>query len=146
MIDFEYWLSNLVGTCELIASETAFQKVWVERDYSFTSIHYYDELYVQLVDGLHIDELVTEFAPRIGDQGTIASLLEFARSLHILDASIEGKPALKDPEVLLSSPEWRLFQQAARKVVKSPGAATFRDGRRNEEILARLNAEHHKRA
>ena len=141
MIDFEYWIANVVAACELIASDEAFQKVWVNGDHTLTSIHYYDELYVQLTDGLRIKELIEEFSPRIGNRETLRVLREFAGFLLDLDRSIEKSPDLKDPATLLSSPQWKMFKESAQKVVDLPYFQPYRGGRKDAQILKRLAEE-----
>jgi hypothetical protein len=88
MVDFEYWFNGIVGACELIADEDVLRKVWIGGDRSITSIHYYDELYVQLTDDLFLDGNLREFASTIGDVGTIQTLAKFSQALNILDQSI----------------------------------------------------------
>jgi hypothetical protein len=141
LIDFEYWIANIAGTCELIASDEAFRKVWVSGDHTLTSIHYYDELYVQLIDGLRIDELIEEFSPRIGNQETVRALREFAGSLLTLDRSIENSPDLKDPATLLSSPQWKMFKESAQEVIDLPYFQLYRGGRKDAQILKRIAEE-----
>jgi hypothetical protein len=141
MIDFEYWIANIVGACDLIASDEAFRKVWVDGDHTLTSIHYYDELYVQLTDGLRINELIEEFSPRLSNQETLRMLREFAASLLALDRSIENSRNLEDPAALLSSPQWKMFKESAQRVINLPDFQPYRGGRKNAQILKRLAEE-----
>ena len=141
MIDFEYWVDNIVGTCELIESEDALRKVWIEGDHSITSIHYFDELYEQVLGDNHTEELIPVFAPRIADDNAIEALSQYVAALHAVDAQIEGNPVLKDPAILLASSEWNTFRQSAKRVVELPCFQEYRNGRKEREILNRLNAE-----
>lgn len=140
MIDFEYWIANIVSTCELIASDSL-RKVWIYGDRSLTSIHNYDELYVQLNDGLRIGELIEEFSSRIGDENTLRVLREFAESLPILDRSIEGASQLRNPAALLSSPQWEVVKKSAQRVIALPYLQPYRGGRKDSQILRRLAEE-----
>jgi hypothetical protein len=141
MIDFEYWFASIVGTCELIASEDAFRKAWIDGDHRKTSIHYYDELCVQLTDGLRLSENIRAFAPLINEQETIEALNGFSRSLRAIDQSIESDPQLNDPKVLLSSAMWAIFKESARRVVTSRYAEAYRNGRKDSEILQKFNQQ-----
>jgi hypothetical protein len=138
MVDFEYWFNGIVGTCELIANEDVLRKVWIGGDRSITSIHYYDELYVQLTDDLFLDGNLREFASTIGDVGTIETLATFSQALNILDQSIKANQELNDPATLLSSPQWATFREGAKKVIALPYAQPYRNERMTQGILKRL--------
>ena len=143
-MDFEYWFASIVFTCELITDRDAFWKAWVAHDHTVTSIHNYDELYVQLVDDLHLDELVTEFAPRLSDKAA-GVLKQLGAALHALDQKIEVSSEFTNPEALLSSPEWTRFREGAIRVLELAEAQPYLRGQQTKAILERLAAEDNSR-
>jgi hypothetical protein len=138
MVDFEYWFDGVVSTCEFIADEGVFRKVWIDGDHTITSIRYYDELYVQLRDDLLFDTNLREFTSTIRDELTTRTLAVFSDSLETLNRSIEANTQLNDPATLLSSPEWATFRKSARQVIELPYSQPYREGRKTREIVQRL--------
>src|SRR5579862_6240149 len=127
MVDFEYWLDGVVGTCESIESESELHKVWIDGDDSITSIYDYDELYEQITGDLLFDTSLREFAARIGDEATMQTLAGFSQALKTLDQSIEANQELRNPAALLSSREWATFRESARQVVELPYSQPYRN-------------------
>ena len=138
MVDFDYWFDGIVGTCELIASESAFRKVWIDGDHTIASIHGYAELYAQLTEDLCLDRNLREFASTTGDEPTIRTVGCISQALKILEESIEVNRELNDPATLLFSPQWATFRECARQVIALPRAQPYRNGRMTEAILRRL--------
>jgi hypothetical protein len=138
VVDFEYWLDGLVGTCELICKETTLRQVGIDGDENITSIYDYNELDEQLVDDLQIDSWVQEFTARIDDAAMVQALLAFSGALHKLDQAIDALPALQSPEILLNSSHWSAFRQSASGVVESPYAPGYQNHQKTNQILQRL--------
>ena len=129
MFDFKYWFEGIVGTCELIVSKDAFRRAWILGDKSVTSIHYYLELFEQLMGDLHLEECIGQFAEELQQIGATEAVTELAKGLRKLDERIEGNRDLQDPEKLLASPEWASFRIAARRVIELPGVKSYRTNR-----------------
>ena len=125
MFTLEYWLEGVVRTCELIASKEAFFQTWVLGDHSITSIHYYDELFEQLIGDLHLEECIGQFENTLRKDGAFDALSSFAAALRHLDQCIESRYDLHDAKILLASEEWAAFQYAARQVVALPAAQSY---------------------
>src|SRR5579884_2321885 len=117
MFTYDDWISEVVGVCELIVSKDALYRTWVLHDYSITSIHYYDELFQQLIGDLRLDENIKHFKSKLDQHRALDSVAGFATALHYLDEQIESRAELRDPAVLLISPEWQLLKEAAAKVL-----------------------------
>src|SRR5690348_13036878 len=109
MFSFEYWFSGIIGTCELITNKDAFYRTWVLGDHSLTSIHYYDELFEQLVGDLHLDDCIQQFAADLERHGAFKAFVEFSVALHTLDRQIESLAELRNSAALLNSREWADF-------------------------------------
>lgn len=125
MFTVEYWLEGIVRTCELIANKDALTEVWIRGDQSITSIHYYDELFEQLIGDLHLEECIGQFASALREIGAFDDLATFSASLRRLDQRVETCAGLQDPKVLLGSEEWAGFQLAAKSVLALPAAQPY---------------------
>ena len=125
MFTFEYWLEGVVRTCELIASEEAFFRTWVLGDRSITSIHYYDELFEQLIGDLHLEECIGQFENTLRKDGAFDAVSSFAVALRHLDQCIESRSDLHDAKMLLASEVWAAFQNSARQVLALPAAQSY---------------------
>lgn len=125
MIDFNNWFRQIVTTCDLIASKDAFTRTWILGDHSITSIHYYDELFEQLIGDLHLEECLQQFESTLREVGAFEALSSFYAALRLLDERIETRSDLQDPKLLLSSVEWATFQTAAKQVLALPAAQPY---------------------
>jgi len=125
VFDFDYWFDGIVGTCNLIADNEAFRRAWLLEDQTITSIHYYDEMFEQLVGDLHLEESIVRFANILSASGSLETVQAFATALHELDGRIECNEELQNPRALLGSREWRSFQLAAKRVLDLPIAQKY---------------------
>lgn len=120
MITYQDWLTGLVGTCQLIASDDSFYRSWVLHDFSVTSIHHYDEPFEQLIGDLHLEENLEQFRNLLQEQGALTGVSNLLAAIRKLDGQIEKRPDLQDPAVLLKSEEWAEFRGAARRLLAIP--------------------------
>jgi len=125
MLTIEYWLEGIIGTCELIVSKDAFTRAWILGDQSVTSIHYYDELFEQLIGDLHLEECIGRFESVLREIGAFDELSAFPAALRRLDQHVETCASLQDPKVLLASEEWAEFQLAAKRVLALPAVQAY---------------------
>ena len=65
MGDFEYWFDNVVGASNLIASEDALARAWIQKDETITSAHDPDEFLEQLLGDLNLEENVQRFDEKL---------------------------------------------------------------------------------
>ena len=125
MFTFEYWLTGIVSTCELIASKDAFYRTLILGDHSITSIHYYDELLEQLIGDLHLEECIGLYEGTLRKDEAFDAVSGFAAALRLLDQSVATHSDLREAKVFLASEEWAAFQNAAKQVLALPVAQSY---------------------
>jgi len=128
MIDFETWFSQIVTTCELVASEDALPRTWVGGERSVTSIIDFGELYEQVFGDLDSEACLAKFASAMGTQ-TRLTVDTFLSSIKKLDSVAGNDPDLNKPAKLLASVAWREVKEAAMAVIEMPTARKYRSGR-----------------
>ena len=99
-------------------------------DSSITSIHYYDELFEQLMGDLRLEEHIKQFDSRLKGLGAVEALSAFSAALLRVDRCIESRPELQSPKVLLVSAEWAESQRAASDVLAVPALQRYLDSPR----------------
>jgi hypothetical protein len=99
--------------------------VWVEGDHTFTSIHSYNELYVQVFDDFFFEENLIRFASTINDEEMVHALKGLLVAFKTLDESVEATPAFANPATLLASSMWQQFKESVRLVVSLPYSEPF---------------------
>ena len=119
MIDFRnVWLPQIIGYAVLIADDKALRSVWIEGDYSFTSVRDYDELIEQVFGGLDAEAMWNEHKRELVDDVNLQSSIDaFLRALLIVDEPY-GRKNCTDHAALLSSPLWLRVRRIAERVVK----------------------------
>ena len=127
MIDFQYWIKNIVSQCELIVSPDTYERVWLQGDRTITSVIHPVELFEQLLGDLDLEECAKTFADRLSAIGALDAVLNFTSALLSAEHGMNNDPSLKDdPRNFLASTEWQHVKAAAKTIVELPFAAEYR--------------------
>lgn len=126
MISFETWFANIASTADLIASEDALWRTWVQGDKTITSAYDYSELAVQVLDDLELENLTKHFSSELRNIHALEAFVAFGRAFLLLDQSVQKNPILRDPIEMLKSSEWSSVVKAAQKIVALPTPAPYR--------------------
>lgn len=116
MVDFDYWWDNLTAAAQLISSEDALKRKWVQGESGITSAYSPIELLEQLLGDLHLEDCVARFHAELEQRGAVVPLEHLTRALLVLEEKVKDNPGLPDPLGLLSSPEWRDVRDAGRSL------------------------------
>ena len=134
MIDlFRTWLPQIIGYAEHVGDGTI-QKAWADGDRSGTSAYYSGELFEQVFDDLHSDDMLEEAREALGAHPQVADGLErFLSSLKRLDEWIEaqvdtdewgkGRTIPTTVSRIFETQEWRDAHSAAAMLVAAAGEA-----------------------
>jgi len=114
---FDYWIQNIDSYSRLIADPHELERAWINKDKRVTSAYDFDELMEQLLDDLRVEEHVDQFKDSLQRMGALEAVTAFAAELTDLDQTVKGRPQLRDPQVLLRSPEWENLRRTAEGVV-----------------------------
>jgi len=125
MVDFKYWLENIVESARLIASEDALNRAWIHGDRTVTSAYAPNELFEQLLGDLLLRQHVQIFEESLRHMGAYGSIVTFATALLDVEAAISTDPRLEDPARLLVSPVWVGLRTAAKPVSQLPRPEDF---------------------
>lgn len=123
--NFEYWFTNIVSTCRLIASG-AFWDVWVLGQRGITSVYSIDELFEQMMGDLHLEESIRRFRHTLEEAGALNAVMTFAERLSGIEVARKECLELEDPKLLLASQGWRTLQAIATTVVELPFAQGYK--------------------
>jgi hypothetical protein len=126
VIDFNNWITNIIATCDLIASPDALRKAWVQRDETITSAYDFNELAEQVLGDLALEEQIKRFSNELENKNALAALSAFSRAFRNVDQSTRENPALRDPSTLLNSDAWFSLRDTARSILDLPSAAPYR--------------------
>jgi hypothetical protein len=126
MLDFQTFFSNIVSVSDLIASDDALKRAWVEGENSITSAFNYDELAQQVLDDQKVETEMCRFSKELEHIGALAAVASFASAFREVDKVVEKNPRLRDAKELLRSEEWASLRKAATSIIELPGAAPFR--------------------
>jgi len=126
MIDFENWFANIVSTSDLIASEDALPKAWVQGDRTITSAYDYSELAEQILGDLDLEEQTKRFSNELEKVNALAAFADFSGAFVRVAQSVDEDPMLHDSTTLLKSSEWASLRNAARTIIELPSAARYR--------------------
>jgi hypothetical protein len=119
MFSFQLWLDQLVSYCNFVVS-TAPRRVWVEGEKDVTSAYNFGEFLVQTLDGLDLDNLISENADSLRALGLYDFTVDFYRALLRLEEVFGHEPVAAT--AVLESAEWANLRVIAEKTLKSPAA------------------------
>jgi hypothetical protein len=126
MLDFQTFFGSIVSVSDLIASEGALKKAWIEGDESITSAFNYDELAQQVLDDQNVEVETHRFSKELDDAAALAVVRSFVAAFQDVDKAVRQNSRLQSPKELLQSEEWGVLRRAACSVIELPSAAAFR--------------------
>jgi hypothetical protein len=130
MIEFQVWLPQILGYCNLILDDATLRGAWVNADRSRTSVVDFDELYEQLFDDLASQAVLGEMGNLLPGEPTKQMVLSrFLGAILDVDVEVSRRPELKDAEALLRSDSWERVRDAARSVLREFGPADARSAK-----------------
>ena len=65
MLDFQTFFWNIVSVSDLIASDEALRRAWIEGEHSITSAFNYDELAQQVLDDQNVEAKIRRFSTQL---------------------------------------------------------------------------------
>jgi hypothetical protein len=126
VVDFRYWFDNVVGSSQLIASEGALRRKWVQKETGITSAYDPDELFEQLLGDLRLKDEVQRFKDDLIQLGAFDALNALTSALIEAEGLVRGDARFADPQTLLTSPEWAAVRHAAGGVIRLPAAKALK--------------------
>jgi hypothetical protein len=126
MIDFDTWLRNIVATSDLIASEDALWKAWVDGDQTITSAYDYSELATQVLGDLELEEQTKRFSSELEKLNALARIKTFICAFLNVDKAARDDSELADGRTLLKSTQWATLRNAARDLSSLPALVCYR--------------------
>ncbi|WP_157084913.1 hypothetical protein [Hydrogenophaga palleronii] len=120
MIEFETWLPQIVGYCELVVDDMRLRQAWIKRDFSKTSVTDFDELYEQVFDDLDANYFAVNLYRYLPNSGRMTTgIADFIKMLQETDRVRTENPDLLDASLLLDSDQWRLVRNSAFAVLNA---------------------------
>lgn len=120
MIEFQVWISQILGYCKLIADDKKMRQAWIERDFSATSVTEFDELYEQIFDDLDSDHFSQALHSHLPKDAVLV-IARFIESLHEIDQLRSRSVQFRSSLAILDSPQWQLVRNAALSVLELEG-------------------------
>lgn len=139
--DLEYWIVNLVSTCQFIINSELVEKVWAGKNYSISSIHNFDELYVQILDDMAFESAIVDFEALRENIDAQTPFRNFLTSLKRVNSVIEAHDIAEEPNRIFQLEEWKLFREASQMILSLQLVSPYLSAKKVDSVMSWINRE-----